>query len=518
MELNMNRKSAFEIRFGCRVWLKLAILLLPVFACAQQKSETAISVAVTHQQTGIEAKPGAIVFEDQPYQLLTVPECLKGLDLLPTAMSDSNLVIPVTEGVIYFVTPLAGQDYSQENVLIEQGFEKMTVPSFQLFKSQKQQVGIFRKEIRFEKFRLGHIRFAGWAVPFIKEKPLASVTKPAQLTWNPPAGFEKEGRLWQGCPSIEKTGNRLWATWFSGGKREPDAGNYGIVSFSDDGVNWRDPAMVVTHADSTVRVMDTELWVDTDGRLWLFWTQNTGAKGFDGHWGTWAVFTTNPEAPEPEWSIPKRLCDGLMRNKPIILSNGEWLLPSYNWINHQSAVYVSNDKGRSWTLRGGPVNSPIDNFYEHMCVELKNGDIQLFQRNIQTSLSTDKGISWSPLATVAGMESANSRLYVGRLRSGRLLLIYNNDPNNKRKNLTAFLSDDDGKTWPMQLLLDERDDVSYPEAVEDESGNIFVVYDRSRAGEKEILMAVFTEADIKAGSMVSSGSKAKQIISKAGKK
>lgn len=368
----------------------------------------------------------------------------------------------------------------------------------------------------YHRFRLGDVRYEGWAVPFFAGNALPSVTVPAEVIWAPGKKYAKDTRLWQGCPSIEHTGKRLWGAWFSGGKREPDAGNYGIVSYSEDG-DWIDPAMVIVHPDSNVRVMDTQLWKDPKGRLWVFWVQNTGSKGFDGLWGTWAIRIDNPETAHPSWSPPRRLCDGLTRNKPIVLSTGEWLLPSYDWINRQSALYGSHDEGQSWELKGGAANAPepVNNFYEHMCVELANGDIWMLQRNIQESVSIDNGQNWTPLDTVSGLNAANSRLYIGRLRSGNLLLVYNEDRDRKvRKNLTALLSKDEGKTWPYQLLLDERDEVSYPDVIETEDGLIYVCYDRSRTGEKEILMAAFTEEDIINGQFVSVRSIQKKVISK----
>ena len=39
---------------------------------------------------------------------------------------------------------------------------------------------------------------------------------------------------------------------------------------------------------------------------------------------------------------------------------------------------------------------------------------------------------------------------------------------NTRMNLAALLSEDEGKTWKYRLLLDERREVSYPDAVEGE--------------------------------------------------
>ena len=509
----MNRMANGVIRV-------MICLLMPTWTglmAQDNKVSEKFSILLSEKKdAGKKADAGVKIFSDKDYVFDQLPADLLGMDFLVTSMMSDNVVIPVTEGYVYMVTPLDGEVGSQEKQLVEMGFIKAGHPGFKLFKEQQQATGLFQKYISFQKFRLGHITFDGWVVPFFKKSELTSVTIPANLTWMPESGYARDNRQWQGCPSIEITGKRLWGAWFSGGKREPDKGNYGIVSYSDDGNVWVDPALIISHPDTNVRVMDTQLWKDPDGRLWVFWTQNTGQRGFDGKWGFWAVTTSDPESKNPTWTKPKRLGDGLTRNKPVALSTGEWLLPSYNWINHQSAVYVSKDKGKTWNLQGGPINPPVDNFYEHMLVERKNGDIWMLQRNIEESISKDRGLSWSPLDSLTRYTSANSRLYIGRLQSGRLLLIYNDDKDNKRKNLTAFLSEDDGITWPHRLVLDERDNVSYPDAVQDVNGKIYVCYDRSRTGEKEILMAGLTEADIIIGEFTSKSSERKKVISKPG--
>jgi hypothetical protein len=78
--------------------------------------------------------------------------------------------------------------------------------------------------------------------------------------------------------------------------------------------------------------------------------------------------------------------------------------------------------------------------------------------------------------------------------------------------LTALISDDDGKTWKFNILLDERNNVSYPDAVQAKDGRIFIIYDHDRYGKKEILMATITETDIKAGKIVTPGSMLKRPI------
>ena len=450
------------------VFLSIVLIILPIQLKAMvhplDTTITLTTIIPEHDDKVGKASEGERIFADQEHVFVELPSFLSGAHYLIGSMVVANRIVPVTEGSLLMVTPLIGQEGSQEEALLADGFERVYYPSFTLFEGQGVSIGVFKKEVKFHRFRLNHVVYEGWAVPFFNADELPSFVTPAEVLWSPGDEYAIQTRLWQGCPSLDRTGQRLWSAWFSGGTREPDAGNYGIVSYKDIDAEWVDPAMIIVHPDTNVRVMDTQLWTDPNGSLWVFWVQNTGQKGFDGIWGTWAIRIDNPGADEPTWTKPRRLCNGLTRNKPIVLSSGEWLLPSYDWINHQSAVYISDDQGENWTLRGGPLNKPTSNFYEHMCVELNNGNIWMLQRNIQESISTDKGKTWTPLQKLEGLTSANSRVFISRLQSGNLLLIYNDSTNGKtRKDLTARLSIDDGKTWPYTLLLDEREEVSYPD-------------------------------------------------------
>lgn len=101
-----------------------------------------------------------------------------------------------------------------------------------------------------------------------------------------------------------------------------------------------------------------------------------------------------------------------------------------------------------------------------------------------------------------------------RLRSGRLLLV--NHKNFKgRNNLTAMLSEDDGHTWSDGILLDERNDVSYPDVTETADGYLHIVYDYNRYSDKEILVATLNEDDILAGKPVSEKAELKRVVIKA---
>jgi hypothetical protein len=58
--------------------------------------------------------------------------------------------------------------------------------------------------------------------------------------------------------------------------------------------------------------------------------------------------------------------------------------------------------------------------------------------------------------------------------------------------------------------------VSYPDGVEADNGKIYVVYDRGRFTDREILMATFTEEDVKQGKCVTGECQLKMLVNKGG--
>lgn len=339
--------------------------------------------------------------------------------------------------------------------------------------------------------------------------------------------YADDARLWQGIPSIEKTaGGAIYVIFYSGMKTE-GSGNFAVVIRSrDQGRTWNSPYMIIEHPDPGVRVYDPCAWIDPCGRLWLFWTQSNGF--FDGRCGVWAITSSNPDADQPIWTAAVRLANGVMMNKPIALRNGTWLLPCAIWACRQASenypelagerrsnAYASTDSGRTFVLRGG-ADVPERSFDEHMMVERQDDRLWMLVRTaygIGQSFSADGGYTWTP-GERSALSGPCSRFFIRRLRSGRLLLV-NHVRFTGRNNLTAQLSEDEGQTWSVGLLLDERDAVSYPDGVEDQEGLITVVYDRERYAAREINLAVFTEQDILAGRCAGPQSRLKILINQA---
>jgi hypothetical protein len=337
------------------------------------------------------------------------------------------------------------------------------------------------------------------------------------VIFNPGPEYGPEARNYQGIPGIEcAPGGRLWATWYAGPVQE-DRFNYVLVSTSgDDGKTWNDVSFVIdSDGKGPKRAYDPCLWLDPNGKLWLFF-----GLGGDGLSLTMAMTTDNPDSPTPTWTKPAPLFPGVMMNKPIVTSRGEWLASAGMWHrDYSSRVMVSTNQGTTWSLRGA-ANVPVErrNSDEHMIVERRDGSFWMFVRTagygIGESISTDNGKTWTEVSDY--QKHNTTRFTLLKLQSGNLLLLRNGplDERAGRDRLSAYLSKDDGKTWLGGLLLDERHS-SYPDATQAPDGTIYAIYDHHRDREKEITMAVFTEQDILDGEFRSPPARARVLVNKA---
>lgn len=348
--------------------------------------------------------------------------------------------------------------------------------------------------------------------------------------------FYSSHRVWQGIPGIARTKNgRTFISFYSGGVKET-YGNFAVLLKSDTDTDFGEPIAAVKK-EGNFRCFDPVLWIDPLDRLWFIWNVMPGEE-------VYATICDEPDAEELVWSEEFYIGRGVMMNKPIVLTTGEWLFPIAVWrtdIYHNfrksclrtdekagAYVYKTSDNGKTFVCMG-MADISKRSFDEHMVLELNNGILKMFVRTVYgigASYSYDRGKNWS-----AGEDSKLggpcSRFFIKRLHSGHILLINHKDFTG-RNNLTALLSCDDGKTFPYSLLLDERREVSYPDAIECDDGYIYITYDRERGCFKnnleeayscarEILTAKICEADIMNGELTSKNSCLKRVVCKLAK-
>ncbi len=477
--------------------------------------------------------PGEKIFADRGHVFgSSLPDWLEGSDYLRSNLVGGVSGVTITKaGWVYVLTPATAQsstsNNSQVTALEEAGYTHITTLEVgELGATIEEAIAVMGKEVAVNET----VSFGQWGVLVTKvvdEKELAGAALEApNVLFNPTEEEYQDGkRQWQGIPGIAKDdkSGRLWATWYSGGSTEDEYNWSVLYTSNDDGLTWSGPKVVVD-PEYPVRSFDPNLWVDPSGRMWFIWNQSY--YHFDGRCGVWAMYTDNPGDENPSWSRPMRIANGIAMNDPIVLTNGDWILPTAIWgwstftemgdeIN--SNAYISKDQGATWSYLGSVFGyTGSRNCDENMIIEQADGTLRMLIRTgygIEESYSYDGGKTWSD-SVLAGISNVASRFYITRLASGSQLMIYNDPPSgaNERTHMTAALSFDDGKTWPYKLVIDERSNTTYPDAYQDAEGNIYIIYDHGRTATGEILMAKITEKDIVAGKLVTEGSMLRVLV------
>ncbi|GAA4455581.1 family 16 glycoside hydrolase [Novipirellula rosea] len=517
-------------------------------------------IAASTEQAAV-LKPGVKLFTDRDYTLTEAPAFLIGRRFVRTSIEGYEIEC-VKPGDVFAMTLSKPHPANQSEKLLKQGFTKVDTPEFQLFPGDINRVFAYRKalnpgdRLRFDKTTLVVLgeatelssrptkgRTAQNETPQQAAARIKQMEKVAEHALVPPTlntsplpeyGYDK---LDYGMTiGIERTrGGRLWACWVAGGD-SPEA-FFVLATSDDDGESWSPPRLVVDSHDKDLprprSILVGNLWTDPLGRLWLFFDQSMDM--FDGRAGVWATRCDNPDANQPTWSPPTRIADGVMLNKPTVLSSGEWMLPisldqrpgfgpfrgCFAELNplRGASVHVSTDQGATWQRRGA-ATFPNPDWHEHMIVERTDGSLWMLARTakgMMQTTSSNGGRTWKSPTQPAGISHPNARFFVRRLASGRILLIKHGDKidsHHGRVQLSAWLSDDEGKSWSGGLVLDDRKGISYPDGFQSPDGTIYISYDRNRATDGEILMARFNEADVLAKKLVSERAKLRMLISK----
>ncbi|MCL2895255.1 sialidase family protein [Brenneria tiliae] len=303
--------------------------------------------------------------------------------------------------------------------------------------------------------------------------------------------------------------NQLLAAWFAGHKE--GSGDTAIWLSRRRQDLWSVPQRVV--AQDNLAHWNPVLHRH-DGRIWLFYKVGT-----DVHQWTTRVVTSDDDG--ASWSSPQPLVEGDRRprgpvkNKLLVMSNGQWLAPSSVEDDRYWDAFVDiTDDGKQWQsvaiplIHQAPADSTQDQLWQGLqqdalwendlsrvfqwdgviqptAWESSPGQIHLLMRStrgrIYRSDSMDFGQHWTTAYPIE-LPNNNSGIDVVHLGEGKLVLAYNPIPGNwnRRYPLSVAYSTDNGLTWEKHSDLEsDTGEFSYP-AIIAERENIHITYTWNR--------------------------------------
>lgn len=239
---------------------------------------------------------------------------------------------------------------------------------------------------------------------------------------------------------------------------------------TDNGETWSENQFIVTSRNGECFCNPTPIFDRKNNNILLFYAQNYENNSSE-------IFLISSADNGVNWTKPRNLT-GLFDNNSY-----DWTLhlpgpghgiQMYNdrliaqiWHrreltfaaserNYGVSVIFSDDAGKTWQM-GGTVPLGDEQLNESRIVELKKGDLLLNARSgafvtspRYFSRSSDKGLNWSAPQKVSSFQTAfaTDSGFTNLQSSGKDLLIFTRpNASDTRRNLTVYVSEDEGKSW-----------------------------------------------------------------------
>lgn len=281
----------------------------------------------------------------------------------------------------------------------------------------------------------------------------------------------------------------LYLAYYGGeGEYAQDTAVYGARLKKGES-EWSNPKII---ADTPNRSEGNPVvWQAPDGKVWLFYVNRYGDT-----WSTSRVKVKLSYDGAHTWSDSFILTfeqGTMVRGQPIVLNNGDYLLPMYHETG-EDTEYTGSDTS-SFFMRYNPktkqwketnrIHSPMGNLQAQVvqlsddylvCYLRRGGDYEPTDDGYMLRAeSHDGGWTWSN-AVQTKFKNPNAALDFIKLKNGHLLLVFN-DNMNERTPLTVALSTDNDRTYAYCRNIEEGDNTfAYPYAIQTNDGKIHIIY------------------------------------------
>jgi predicted neuraminidase len=305
---------------------------------------------------------------------------------------------------------------------------------------------------------------------------------------------QSSGKALPGTPAashastlVELKNGDLLAAWFTGaGEGAPDVTIH-AARFTSGG--WSAPVELARA--NGVPCWNPVLFHTADGRLWLYYKYGSSPR-------TWAGARKWSDDEGRTWSAAESLPQGILgpiKDKPLVLSDGTIVsgssVESGTWT---AWIERSTDGGKSWT-KFGPIGLPktpetltdqhslvhvVTGIIQPAVVQLNGPHLRFYARTksraakITASDSLDAGKTWSAPHFI-DLPNPNSGIDAVRLRDGRIVLVFNDSPDN-RTPLNLAISSDGEHFSVFKTLECAPGEYSYPAVIQARNGDLLITY------------------------------------------
>lgn len=297
------------------------------------------------------------------------------------------------------------------------------------------------------------------------------------------------GRYKHPASLTELANGDLYLVYYGGaGEYAPGTGVHGARRSQKTG-RWEQPCLIAS--DPFRSLGNGVVWQAPDGVVWLFYVVRYGET-----WSTSRIQGKISRDNAHTWSdsfVVSQEEGVMVRNRPIVLANGDYLLPVYRESGADKESVGPDSTSRflrftpsspSWKPSGvihsrkGNIQPAVAQLSpQHLIAYCRRGGGYGRTTNgyIVRAESTDAGHTWTEGKDTA-FPNPNSAIDLLKLRSGALLLVYN-ESMSSRTPLTAALapSGDESFSYKRNIAAGPQS-YAYPYVIQTRDGKIHAVY------------------------------------------
>lgn len=292
------------------------------------------------------------------------------------------------------------------------------------------------------------------------------------------------------CSTLAEAPNGdLLCLWYAGSYESSDDQALYLARLPKGQRIWTTPERVVWNPEAPPG--NAIIFTGPDSRVWIVWGRMEGSRPTrrGSGWSECRLMVRTSNDNGHTWTADEEIPNSfawLPRNAPLTLKDGRFTLPTSGHVDSVYAGFllVLEPDNRTWKRIG-----LMPGGEQPTVIQRDNGELLCLMRGhprVKQSVSSDGGVTWTTPRNTE-LNCPDSGIAMTKLKSGRVLLAYNDTPESDRTPFNIIQSTDDGQTWgEMRVIEQDWGEFSYPCIVQSSDGMVHLTYTYRRFSIKHV--------------------------------